>query len=105
MKRKMFTEDDLTTMQKMRGEGAKMQAIADAVGKTKKSVQNKIYGLAREGKFKLKPGPKTKRAYKLRKFKAASEEILPAAQPNKKPLIVMVGDHSEITAAIKELFS
>lgn len=104
---KSFTESDLSTMREMRKSGSSMREIAEAVGRTQKSVQNRIYNTEAKERKQLKAkGAQPKRAYKLRKYKAASETVLPAAPTtNKKPLIVFVGDHSEVTAAIKELFS
>lgn len=99
---KVFTPDQISKMKELRTAGTKMQAIADAVGHSKKAVQNKIYGIEAAERKAAKVG-RPKGAYKVRKFKAPIEAAAPTT--TKKPMIAFVGEPGEITTAIKELFS
>lgn len=95
MNKRLGDEDSLRLI-KMRLDGATWDQISTEFGKTKKAVQQIYYNRKRPNK-KAKPGPK-------KKLIVASNIGAPVA-PVTKPMIALIGTPTEVTTAIKEMFS
>jgi IS30 family transposase len=95
-KAKTWSDEDLNKLKEMKREGFSIREIAEDLGRTKTAVAQRLT------KINGDKGPKRK----YTKRNLAHKGLAPSAPtPVARPMLALVGTHSEITNAIKELFS
>lgn len=105
MKANPYSEQDITTIQNMKRDGASFADIAAATGRTQHAVTMKYYSLRSEGRKALVEHKPVRRKYTKR-----AQEVVATEQPQQhkhqhKPMIALIGETQDVTKTIKELFS
>jgi transposase len=96
-----YSEAENSAIVEKRAQGMSWADIAKDLGRSHKAVQLHYYKI--KGRMGIRRGRPT--GSKTKKPRAILAPVMAPVSVTKKPMIAFVGEHSDITAAIKELFS